>query len=163
MNTAAPGVDNPSVDLPSPTRLLLDLQRVNKIAQRLSGGLEVDTIARYVTDGLVNQFDCALARIWVVEPDQTALRLVASAGLYTHTNGSFALWPSPPAIATTIPWPSGDRTATTSGLSPPAWGVACTPNLGPSRRWCKSCCKFPTAAAHGGGKLAFSVRHLWSR
>lgn len=93
MNTAAPGVDNPSVDLPSPTRLLLDLQRVNKIAQRLSGGLEVDTIARYVTDGLVNQFDCALARIWVVEPDQTALRLVASAGLYTHTNGSFARVP----------------------------------------------------------------------
>lgn len=89
--TAAPaGVDSPSLDIPNQARLLLDLQRVNKIAQRLSGCLEVETIARFVTDGLVNQFDCAFARIWVVEPDQTALRLVASSGLYTHTNGSFA-------------------------------------------------------------------------
>jgi DNA-binding CsgD family transcriptional regulator len=92
--SAAPaGVESPSVDLPNPTRLLLDLQRVNKIAQRLSGCLEVETIARFITDGLVDQFGCAFARIWVVEPEQTALRLVASSGLYTHTNGSFARVP----------------------------------------------------------------------
>lgn len=92
--TAAPaGVESPSVDLPNPTRLLLDLQRVNKIAQRLSGCLEVETIARCITNGLVDQFGCAFARIWVVEPEQTALRLVASSGLYTHTNGFFARVP----------------------------------------------------------------------
>lgn len=92
--SAAPaGVESPSVDLPNQTRLLLDLQRVNKIAQRLSGCLEVETIARFITNGLVDQFGCAFARIWVVEPEQTALRLVASSGLYTHTNGSFARVP----------------------------------------------------------------------
>ncbi|WP_199289444.1 MULTISPECIES: LuxR C-terminal-related transcriptional regulator [Cyanophyceae] len=85
--------ESPSVDLPSQTRLLLDLQRVNKIAQRLSGCLEVETIARFITNGLVDQFGCAFARIWVVEPEQTALRLVASSGLYTHTNGFFARVP----------------------------------------------------------------------
>ncbi len=79
--------------MPNQARLLLDLQRVNKIAQRLSGCLETETVARFVTDGLVDQFGCAFARIWVVEPDQTALRLVASSGLYTHTNGSFARVP----------------------------------------------------------------------
>ncbi|PSN14624.1 protein kinase [filamentous cyanobacterium CCT1] len=72
---------------------MLDLQRVNKIAQRLSGCLEIETIARIVTDGLVHQFGCAFARIWVVEPEATMLRLVASSGLYTHTNGSFARVP----------------------------------------------------------------------
>lgn len=92
--SAAPsGVESPSVDLPNQTRLLLDLQRVNKIAQRLSGCLEVETIASFITNGLVDQFGCVFARIWVVEPEQTALRLVASSGLYTHTNGSFARVP----------------------------------------------------------------------
>ncbi|MGB3136683.1 MAG: GAF domain-containing protein [Nodosilinea sp.] len=84
---------SPSVDLPSQATLLLDLQRVNKIAQRFSGCLEVETIARTVTDGLVDQFGCAFARLWVVEPDQAMLRLVASSGLYTHTDGSFARVP----------------------------------------------------------------------
>lgn len=85
--------ESPSVDLHNQTRLLLDLQRVNKIAQRLSGCLDVETIARFITNGLVDQFGCAFARIWVVEPEKTTLRLVASSGLYTHTNGSFARVP----------------------------------------------------------------------
>ncbi|HSM81069.1 MAG TPA: LuxR C-terminal-related transcriptional regulator [Nodosilinea sp.] len=93
MAAAFQGIDNSGADLPNQARLLLDLQRVNKIAQRLSGCLEVEAVARFVTDGLVNQFDCAFARIWVVEPDQTSLKLVASSGLYTHTNGSFARVP----------------------------------------------------------------------
>lgn len=93
MSAAAADVESPNVDVPNQTRLLLDLQRVNKIAQRLSGCLEVETIARIVTDGLVDQFGSAFARIWVVEPDAVSLRLVASSGLYTHTNGSFARVP----------------------------------------------------------------------
>lgn len=56
----------------------------------MSGLLEPDAIARRVTDGLVEKFDCAFARIWLVEADQTALRLVASSGMYTHIDGSFA-------------------------------------------------------------------------
>ncbi len=86
-------MDSFGTDVPNQARLLLDLQRVNKIAQRLSGCLDVDSLARTVTDGLVDQFNCAFARIWIVEPDQTSLTLVASSGLYTHTDGSFARVP----------------------------------------------------------------------
>ncbi|WOD37729.1 LuxR C-terminal-related transcriptional regulator [Nodosilinea sp. E11] len=93
VSSAPVGVDSSRAALPSQARLLLNLQRVNKIAQRLSGCLEIETIARFVTDGLVDQFGCAFARIWVVEPNQTMLRLVASSGLYTHTDGSFAQVP----------------------------------------------------------------------
>ncbi len=93
VSSALASVDSSRADVPNQARLLLDLQRVNKIAQRLSGCLETETVARFVTDGLVDQFGCAFARIWVVEPDKTALRLVASSGLYTHTNGSFARVP----------------------------------------------------------------------
>lgn len=74
-------------------RLLFDLQSVNKIAQSISGCLEPDAIAGRVTDALVEHFDCVFARIWLLEPDQVTLRLVASSGLYTHTDGSFARVP----------------------------------------------------------------------
>lgn len=75
------------------TKLLLDLQQVNDIAGRILGCQVPEAIAQQVTDGLVEKFDCAFSRIWLVEPDQSALRLVASSGLYTRTNGSFARVP----------------------------------------------------------------------
>ncbi len=77
----------------NPTRLLLDLQHVNAIAQKFSGALDAAYIAHQITDGLIEWFDCAFARIWLVEPDRQSLRLVASSGLYTHINGSFARVP----------------------------------------------------------------------
>ena len=57
------------------------------------GSLVPEAIAQQVTDGLVEKFDCAFSRIWLVEPDQSALRLVASSGLYTRTDGSFSRVP----------------------------------------------------------------------
>lgn len=75
------------------TRLLFELQQGNEIAQSLSGCIEPEAIACRVTDGLVEKFGCAFARIWLVEPDRTALRLVASSGIYTRIDGSFALVP----------------------------------------------------------------------
>ena len=74
-------------------RLLHDLQQVNEIAQSLSGQLNPAHIAHQVTDALVDRFGCTFARIWLVEPNQTSLRLVASSGLYTHLDGSFAQVP----------------------------------------------------------------------
>jgi DNA-binding CsgD family transcriptional regulator len=74
-------------------RLLFDLQQVNAIAQAVSGCLEPAAIARQVTHALVERFDCIFARIWLVESDRSGLRLVASAGLYTHLDGSFARVP----------------------------------------------------------------------
>ncbi len=75
------------------TRILFDLQQVNEIAQSFSGCLELAEIARKATQSLVERFDCAFARLWLVEPDQTMLKLIASAGMYSHTNGSFARVP----------------------------------------------------------------------
>jgi GAF domain-containing protein/DNA-binding CsgD family transcriptional regulator len=69
------------------------LQQVRTIVQSLSGGHQPDAIAKRATDQLVQTFNCAFARIWIVEPDRTALRLVASSGLYTHTNGFFSRVP----------------------------------------------------------------------
>ena len=75
------------------TRLLFDLQRATEIVQSFAGCLEPEQIARCITDGLVNKFEIAFARIWLLESDQVNLRLVASSGIYTHTNGSFARVP----------------------------------------------------------------------
>ncbi|MEM0981481.1 MAG: LuxR C-terminal-related transcriptional regulator [Cyanobacteria bacterium P01_H01_bin.58] len=74
-------------------RLLFDLQRVNTIVQEISGCLDTEAIAKHITDALVDQFECVFARLWLIEPDQTTLRLMASSGLHTHTDGSFARVP----------------------------------------------------------------------
>ncbi|UJB71098.1 GAF domain-containing protein [Acaryochloris sp. 'Moss Beach'] len=71
-------------------QLLFDLQDVNAIGQSISGCLDPEDIAHRVTEALVERFQCAFARIWLTDNDQQALTLVASSGLYTHTNGSFA-------------------------------------------------------------------------
>lgn len=84
---------DPIAELIDPTRLVFDLQRGNEIAQSFSACLEPEEIALRVTDGLVEKFDSAFARIWLLEPDQTTLKLVASSGMYTHTNGSFGRVP----------------------------------------------------------------------
>ncbi|MGV2828541.1 GAF domain-containing protein [Myxosarcina sp. GI1(2024)] len=75
------------------TKLVWDLQRANQIAQSFSTSLDLEKIARLATDGLVKYFNCAFARIWLVEPDRKMLRLVASSGLYTRTDGSFSRIP----------------------------------------------------------------------
>ena len=74
-------------------RLLFELQRSHQITQSLAGLTRPEDIAKHVTDGAIDQFGCAFARIWLVENDRTSLRLVASSGLYTHINGSFARVP----------------------------------------------------------------------
>jgi DNA-binding CsgD family transcriptional regulator len=72
------------------SQLVLYLQRINRLAQKLSGCFNPQAIADCVTDGLIENFDCIFARIWLVEPDTNTLRLVASSGLSTRTNGEFA-------------------------------------------------------------------------
>lgn len=52
-------------ELLDPTRLLFDLRRGNEIAQRFSGCLSPEKIANHVTDGLVETFGAAFARIWL--------------------------------------------------------------------------------------------------
>lgn len=74
-------------------RLLFDLQHVSQVAQSISGCLDPRKISQRLTDALVEQFECVFARLWVVEPAQTTLRLMASSGLHTHIDGSFARVP----------------------------------------------------------------------
>lgn len=81
---------DPVFDKGNGTKLLIDLQHVNSIANSFSDCLDPEAIARRVTDGLVEKFGCVFARIWLMEADRTALKLVASSGLYTRTNGFFA-------------------------------------------------------------------------
>ncbi|MBD3883661.1 GAF domain-containing protein [Phormidium tenue FACHB-886] len=72
---------------------MYDLQRANEIVESFSGYLEPEAIAHQTTEGLIDRFNCVFARIWLMEPDQAALRLVASSGLSTRLNGSFARVP----------------------------------------------------------------------
>ncbi|MBW4441186.1 MAG: GAF domain-containing protein [Plectolyngbya sp. WJT66-NPBG17] len=75
------------------TRILFNLHQVNEIAQGFSGCLMPEEIARSVTSGLVEKFAGAMARLWLLEPDQTTLKLVASSGLSTRTDGRFGRVP----------------------------------------------------------------------
>lgn len=75
------------------SRLLFDLKRCGKLVSKFTGWLDPDAIAACVTRGLIEQFDCAFTRIWLVEPDRRTLRLVSSSGLYTRLDGDFARVP----------------------------------------------------------------------
>ena len=74
-------------------RLLFDLKRCGELVNQFTGWLQADAIAACVTDELVATFGCAFARLWLVEADRSALRLMASSGLYTRLDGSFARVP----------------------------------------------------------------------
>lgn len=88
--TAAPVKISHKLDI---SRLLFDLKLCGELVSQFTGCLDTDAIATCVTNGLVNRFGCTFARIWLVEEDRTALRLVASSGLYTRLDGSFARVP----------------------------------------------------------------------
>ena len=79
-----------SDELINSTRLLFELQKTDSLNRSLSGCLETGAIAAKITNGLVDKFDCAFARIWLVNADRTALTLIASSGLYTRLDGDFA-------------------------------------------------------------------------
>ncbi|MEL6351665.1 MAG: LuxR C-terminal-related transcriptional regulator [Cyanobacteria bacterium J06627_28] len=81
---------SPKLDI---SRLLFDLKLCTSLVSRVAGCLEPSDIALRITDGLIEQFGCTFARIWLVEPDRSALRLVASSGLYTRLDGAFARVP----------------------------------------------------------------------
>lgn len=93
MKSAVPVSDTASRQNLDASRLLFDLKRGSELVNRFTGWLDAESIAACTTDGLIDIFDCAFARIWFVEADRTALRLVSSAGLYTRIDGSFARVP----------------------------------------------------------------------
>ncbi|MBP0030456.1 LuxR C-terminal-related transcriptional regulator [Roseofilum sp. Guam] len=86
-------MSDPSPNLLNVPRLLFDLHQANRIAQSIYGCLDAREIANRVTQELVEQFNCRLARIWLVERQFSHLKLVASSGLYTNTDGCFGQVP----------------------------------------------------------------------
>lgn len=75
------------------SRLLFDLKLCGELINRLASCTESIEIATTTTNGLTEQFGCAFARIWLVEPHRQSLKLVASSGLYTRLDGAFAQVP----------------------------------------------------------------------
>ena len=90
--TSHPASTLPNGSLDS-RRVLFDLSQANEIAQSFSGCLKPESIARCVTEGLVERFRLAFTRIWLLEPNQAMLRLVSSSGMYTRTDGFFGQVP----------------------------------------------------------------------
>ena len=76
-----------------PARLLFDLRLCGELVRQFTGWLDADAIAKCTTDGLIKQFGCTFARIWLVNAERTSLRLVSSSGLYTRLDGSFSQVP----------------------------------------------------------------------
>jgi len=75
------------------SRILLDLKLCAEVINAFTGCLDSTEISTRVTNGLVETLGCAFARIWLVAPNRQELELVASAGLYTRLDGSFARVP----------------------------------------------------------------------
>jgi transcriptional regulator with GAF, ATPase, and Fis domain len=62
---------------------------LGRVALRMASSLELDEVLAEITRGLVVELEAALARIWLVRPQQPeSLELVASAGLSERVDGS---------------------------------------------------------------------------
>jgi PAS domain S-box-containing protein len=73
------------------------LARLTATRADISGCLaderDVPTMLRRVCDALVDHLDVAFARVWTLDDESKTLRLQASAGMYTHTDGGHAVVP----------------------------------------------------------------------
>jgi PAS domain S-box-containing protein len=77
------------IELERQLRVLGHMRNVSAAAVHLSSLLDIDRVVEMATQVLVNQFDAALARVWLLEPNAShTMRLRASAGLSTRTVGS---------------------------------------------------------------------------
>ena len=86
-------LNNISLPMLKNTSLVWDLQQANRVTQSFSSSLDLEEISTLATTGLVEQFNFAMARIWLLEPDSKMLRLIASSGMYTRTDGTFSRIP----------------------------------------------------------------------
>lgn len=75
------------------TRLLFDLHQASEIIESLAGLHSPVAIAQALTEGLIERFDCAFTRLWLLDAEAGVLNLVASAGMYTRTDGFFSRVP----------------------------------------------------------------------
>jgi PAS domain S-box-containing protein len=76
------------VELERQLRVIEQMRFVTGAAAHLTSLLDVDRVLELAVETLVNQFDAALARIWLRDPETDTLRLRASAGLSRRIAGS---------------------------------------------------------------------------
>ena len=76
------------VELERHLTVLRYLRATTAAAARLWTGLDPTLVLRTLTDVLVEEFDAALARTWLFEPDANVLRMVTSGGLSTNVTRS---------------------------------------------------------------------------
>jgi PAS domain S-box-containing protein len=76
------------VELERQIRVSRYLRATTEAATNLTTVLDVDRVLGVAVETLVEQFDAALARVWLKEPQRERLRLRASAGLSRRVEGS---------------------------------------------------------------------------
>lgn len=76
------------VDLERQLTVTRYLRATTRVAATLGSRLELGPILETVVKTLVADFDAALARVWLYEPESNILKLLASAGLSTATASS---------------------------------------------------------------------------
>jgi transcriptional regulator with GAF, ATPase, and Fis domain len=62
---------------------------LDRVALEMTSTLELDAVLASVTRGLVDDLGVALARVWLVDPGEPAMRLRASSGLSTRLDGAY--------------------------------------------------------------------------
>ena len=71
----------------------LEPRALDRIALEMTSTLALEDVLRSVTEGLVQELDVALARVWLVEPGDGVMHLRASSGLSTRLDGAYARVP----------------------------------------------------------------------
>jgi transcriptional regulator with GAF, ATPase, and Fis domain len=66
---------------------------LDRVALEMTSTLELDAVLASVTRGLVDDLGVALARVWLVDPGDPAMRLRASSGLSTRLDGAYGRVP----------------------------------------------------------------------
>ena len=66
---------------------------LDRVALKMTSTLSLHEVLTSVTSGLVEELGVALARVWLIEEREAALRLRASSGLSTRLDGSYARVP----------------------------------------------------------------------
>ena len=87
-------------DITERKRTELELEESNRllaldaeVARVLNQNLELQTLLQRCTEALVAHLKAALARIWILKTEEQMLVLQASAGMYTHLDGSHSRVP----------------------------------------------------------------------
>ena len=71
----------------------LELTRRNAFIADVRGALTKGANLQAVVDAMVQHLEAALARVWLLDPDEQVLVLEASAGLHTHPDGAHSSIP----------------------------------------------------------------------